>query len=187
MVAHHRRNVNNPFATSSRRTVGYSDPRYKNNNKDHNQKGHRRQNPFRLAGCCCFLVFFILTMRSFSVYDEEPTLSELDKSKKLAKETTSKPIAKSLVNDPKQSNSEDKGQSVKFNSEDKEFKDWNDRMPKLDLELPGGGKDESPDFGGGDHESPDSGGEDHGRPDFGRGGLFPSNDSKDSEDGQLPI
>ena len=185
MVAHHRRNVNNPFATSSRRTVGYSDPRYKNNNKDHNQKGHRRQNPFRLAGCCCFLVFFILTMRSFSVYDEEPALSELNKSKKLAKETTSKPIAKSYVDDPKQSNSEDKRQSLKSLS---------NRMPEIDLELPGGGKDESPDSAGGDHGSPDSGGEDHGRPDpgdgasgsgdfggFGGGGLFPSNDSKDSE------
>lgn len=62
MRTHHRRNVNNPFASRSHRTVGYLDHRYGNPNH-HNQHTRGRK------GCLCSpLTFCIILLGCISFF-----------------------------------------------------------------------------------------------------------------------
>jgi len=104
MSAHHRRNVNNPFANTSRRTVGYSDHRYGNPN--HQQ--HRGRRSFLRSPMSCILIvvgsMFFLSVLPSSNYDNQSLFKEVNTEKeKTTEHQSSQKASKQVVTliDPK--------------------------------------------------------------------------------------
>jgi hypothetical protein len=108
MVAHHRRNVNNPFANKSRRrTVGYSDNRYGNSHQNSQNHRWRKGSLFRPITCVILVVgcMVLFSAMPSSYYDD--SLIQLQKlhdatdekpkkgtSEDQSLQKTSKPVAK---------------------------------------------------------------------------------------------
>ncbi len=170
MNLNHRRNVKNPFANKSRRTVGYSDQRYGSQLTNRGKKGFFRNRltiAFAVLGCVLFLTAFDPSMN----YDDlksatfiKEKVAEPKSSEKKTPETKEPKIEQHKVGD-------------KFSGQGSNKKPEEDK-PSPDTPYLGGDHDKpSPDIPtlSEDHDEPSPDIEDPEDADFGR----------DSEDNNL--
>eukprot|EP00531_Pseudo-nitzschia_arenysensis_P021255 CAMPEP_0116149182 /NCGR_PEP_ID=MMETSP0329-20121206/18787_1 /TAXON_ID=697910 /ORGANISM="Pseudo-nitzschia arenysensis, Strain B593" /LENGTH=127 /DNA_ID=CAMNT_0003645431 /DNA_START=34 /DNA_END=414 /DNA_ORIENTATION=- len=78
MTMNHRRNVNNPFANKSRRTVGYSDQRYGSQQTNRGKKGFFQKRSTIIFAILGFVFLFTVsnTGTSYDDYNSSTTSKE---------------------------------------------------------------------------------------------------------------
>eukprot|EP00533_Pseudo-nitzschia_delicatissima_P005589 CAMPEP_0116095868 /NCGR_PEP_ID=MMETSP0327-20121206/9891_1 /TAXON_ID=44447 /ORGANISM="Pseudo-nitzschia delicatissima, Strain B596" /LENGTH=430 /DNA_ID=CAMNT_0003587561 /DNA_START=35 /DNA_END=1324 /DNA_ORIENTATION=- len=93
MTMSHRRNVNNPFANRSRRTVGYSDQRYGSQQTHRGKKGLSFTRMTFLLIALSFIVFFNAFMPQANLDDYTSTDKEKASERKPVEKKTSAPVS----------------------------------------------------------------------------------------------